>query len=147
MVKKFLTKCVTGVMAGMLLLSSGVAVYANNWTDTYHTAYLDETTGESEWYSPARYKEDTSKGYVKNISSSNGSSSAFALVGSDYDGSDNYYEDFRLFYTNVNPGDYAYLTNLVKESGYNYAAMKCESNYYGHYTTYFAWSPDNVDGY
>lgn len=71
MVRKFLTKCVTGVMAGMLLFSSGVAVYANNWKDIYDTAYFDETAGEAEWYSLARYKADTSKGYVKNISSSN----------------------------------------------------------------------------
>ena len=36
------------------------------------------------------------------------------------------------------------MINFVKESGYNYAAMKCESDFASQYTVHFAWSPDSI---
>ena len=34
--------------------------------------------------------------------------------------------------------------NTIKENGYNYAAVKCESNTGDDYSVGFLWSPDSV---
>ena len=44
----------------------------------------------------------------------------------------------------VNPGDEIWMYNYVKENGYNYAAVKCESNTGDDYSVGFLWSPDSV---
>lgn len=144
---KLLSKVYTGIITIMLVGSLGIQAKANNYQDTYYTAELDDYYGISEDYTTGRYKADYSKGYVRNISSSYSGSTAFTLVASDGDGSSNHYENFRLYKTYIDPGDYKYLTNLVKESGYNYAAVKIEPGSDFYMETYFAWSPDNYAGY
>lgn len=141
------SKFITGAMAVMLIGSVGVQVKANNYTDTYYTASLEDYNGKTEDYTSGRYKEDYSSGYVKNISSSYDGETRFTLVASDGDGSRNYYEDFSLITYGVSPGDYAYLKNYVKESRYNYAAVKVEPGSQYYMETYFAWSPDNYECY
>ena len=42
------------------------------------------------------------------------------------------------------PGDEIWMYNYVKENGYNYAAVKCESNTGDDYSVGFLWSPDSV---
>lgn len=145
--RKILSKCTTGIMAAMLIASAGMSVQANNYTDDYKTAIMDEASGITEDYTTGRYKADYSKGYARNISSSYGGYTYFTLVASDGDGSYNHYEDFELFTVGVLPGTDTFLTNLVKESGYDYAAMKVQPGIASYVTTYFAWSPDNYQGY
>lgn len=41
-------------------------------------------------------------------------------------------------------GDEIYLSNYVKESGYNYAAIKTLSDPQVPYTIKFWWSPDSI---
>ena len=41
-------------------------------------------------------------------------------------------------------GDEIYLSNYVKESGYNYAAIKRLSDHQVPYTIKFWWSPDSI---
>lgn len=144
---KLISKSITLAMAMFLVFSICIQVKANNYSDTYYTAVLDEANGITEDYTTGRYKADTSKGYVMNMSSSYSGSTRFSLVASDGDGSSNHYENFTLYPQDVPPGQSAYLKNLVRESGYNYAAVKVEpgSGYY--FETYFAWSPDNYNGY
>ena len=70
-------------------------------------------------------------------------------MASDNDGGTEYYEDFRLVYYKVNgeENDYEYyLTNYVKENGYNYAAIKACSDSDYPYWIDFLWSPDSVGG-
>lgn len=144
---KILSKIITGIMALMLIISAGIKVSANNYTDTYDTAYLDDAGGITEYYTTGRYKADYSKGYARNISSSFSGYTYFTLVASGGDGSSNYYEDFKLVSYGLKPGENVYLTNYVKESGYNYAAMKVEPGVASYMETRFAWSPDNCSGY
>lgn len=145
---KFLSKSITVVMAMLLVFSICIQVKAtNNYQDTYYTAVFDEVVGIAEDYTPGRYKADTSKGYVKSMSSSYSCTTGFKLVASDGDGSRNYYENFTLYTYYLNVGEYAYLTNLVKEYGYNYAAVKAEAGSSYPYEVHFAWSPDNYRGY
>lgn len=141
------SKLLTGAMAVMLIGSVGVQVKANNYKDTYYTATLEDYNGRTEDYTDGRYKADYSSGYVRNISSSYGGDTNFTLVASDRDGSRNYYEDFQLFTYGVSPGKTQYLKNYVKESGYNYVAVKVEPGSQYYMETYFAWSPDNYGGY
>ncbi|MFR2512330.1 MAG: hypothetical protein ACLS9K_10505 [Lachnospira eligens] len=54
-----------------------------------------------------------------------------------------YCEDFELIDYDVNPGDEIWMYNYVKENGYNYAVVKCESNT-GMITQLILWSPDSV---
>ena len=53
-------------------------------------------------------------------------------------------EDFDLIDYDVFPGDEIWMYNYVKENGYNYAAVKCESNTGDDYSVGFLWSPDSV---
>ena len=55
---------------------------------------FDEAAGEYLNYTEGRNKEDTSCGYIKGKSASNGYSFNATLVGSDGNDSYNYYEDF-----------------------------------------------------
>ena len=102
---------------------------------------FDESAGEYLDYTSSRLKEDTSCGYIKGIESSNGYSFNATLVGVDETG---YCEDFELIDYDVNPGDEIWMYNYVKENGYNYAAVKCESNTGDDYSVGFLWSPDSV---
>lgn len=144
-----LKKLVKGIsmmaMAGAIVLSigSGVAL-ANNSRDTWASMYFDESSGVYLDYTVGRDKEDTTCGYIKGLSSSNGCSFNATLVGSDGDGSYNYYEDFYLIDYDVNPGDEIWMYNYVKENGYDGAAVRCESNTGSCYTVSFYWSPDSV---
>lgn len=144
---KLLSKICTGAIAVMLVGSLGIQAKANNYQDTYYTASLDDYYGITEDYTPGRYKADYSKGYVNNIRSSYNGATVFTLVACDGDESYNHFEDFKLYKYYISPGESSYLTNLVKENGYNYASVKIEpgSDYY--METYFAWSPDNYAGY
>ena len=145
--KKVLSKVCTGLITIMLVGSLGIQAKANNYKDTYDTAKLDDYYGISEHYTIGRYKADYSAGYVCNISSSYSGGTRFTLVASDGDGSSKHYENFVLYKISVMPGDHGYLKNLVKESGYDYAAVKVEPGSAHYMETYFAWSPDNCDGY
>lgn len=144
---KFLSKSITVAMAMLLVFSICIQVKANNYMDTYYNAVLDEANGITEDYTTGRYKADTSKGYVMNIRSSYSGPTRFSLVASDGDGSSNHYENFTLYPKDVPPGEYAFLTSFVKENGYNYAAVKVEPRTADYMETYFAWSPDNYNGY
>lgn len=145
--KKNFSKSITMVMAMLLVFSICIQAKANNYQDTYYTATVDEMSGITEDYTLGRYKADTSKGYVRNIRSSYDGATTFTLVACAGDGSSTYYEDFKLYPQEVYPGKDAYLTNLVKESGYNYAAVKIEPGPSYLFETEIAWSPDNYNGY
>lgn len=152
MVRKLLTKMMA-VAAGVIAVSSvGSMAFANNHYDTEAQLYLDEASGISEAYTVGRYKEDDSYGYVKHLWSTDGRDYAVALVASDNDGGTEHYEDFELVYYKVygkgneeNNNEY-YLTNYVKENGYNYAAIKACSDLDIPYWVDFLWSPDSVGG-
>lgn len=135
---KVLSKVLTGAMGLILIGTIGIQVKANNYTDTYFEAYLDDYYGISEAYTLGRYKADYSSGYVRNISSSYDGSTSFTLVASDGDESSNYYEDFSLYKYEISPNEHAYLKNYVKENGYDYAAVKVEPGSQFSMSTYFA---------
>ena len=140
--KKLTGKLMTVVAAGAMVMSiGGGVVWANNCTDEYAHMSFDESAGEYLDYTSSRLKEDTSCGYIKGIESSNGYSFNATLVGVDETG---YCEDFELIDYDVNPGDEIWMYNYVKENGYNYAAVKCESNTGDDYSVGFLWSPDSV---
>ena len=96
--KKIFSKVLTGTMATMLILSAGLQVKANNHSDTYATAYLDEAYGNNMevWYSSGRAKMDYSSGYAKNINSSYNGKTYFTLVDCDSNGGKKHNENFRL---------------------------------------------------
>ena len=140
--KKLTGKLTTIVAAGAMVMSiGGGVVWANNCKDEYAHMSFDESAGEYLDYTSSRLKEDTSCGYIKGIESSNGYSFNATLVGVDETG---YCEDFELIDYDVNPGDEIWMYNYVKENGYNYAAVKCESNTGDDYSVGFLWSPDSV---
>lgn len=144
-IKKVLSKTLAGALAGALVFSTGMTItWANNHTDTTATMTFDEVSGDYVDYTMGREKEDTSSGYIRGIWADNGYSFSAALVGANTNGGTTYYENFRLWRYRVYPNESHYMTNLVKESGYNYAAMKCESDYDSQYTVHFAWSPDSI---
>lgn len=140
--KKILSKVVTGIMAAMLIFSTGKVVYGGNTTMTTDTAYFDESVGEYEHYTLGRYKANNSSGRVHNISSNYSGATTFYMVASAGDGSNVYYENFSVYPVNVVPGRDAYVSNLVNECGYNYAAMVAESCNINPYYVYFGWRPD-----
>lgn len=141
------------VSAGVIAVSSvGSMAFANNYHDTEAQLYLDEASGISEAYTVGRYKEDDSYGYVKHLWSTDERDYAVALVACDNDGETEHYEDFELVYYKVygkgneeNNNEY-YLTNYVKENGYNYAAIKACNDLDSPYWVDFLWSPDSVGG-
>ena len=140
--KKLTGKLTTIVAAGAMVMSiGGGVVWANNCKDEYAHMSFDESAGEYLDYTSSRLKEDTSCGYIKGIESSNGYSFNATLVGVDETG---YCEDFELIDYDVFPGDEIWMYNYVKENGYNYAAVKCESNTGDDYSVGFLWSPDSV---
>ena len=148
MVRKLLTKMMA-VAAGVIAVSSvGSMAFANNHYDTKAQLYLDEASGISEAYTVGRYKDDDSYGYVRNEWSTDGRDYAVALVSCDNDGGTEYYEDFKLKYYRVDGKmeDEYYLTNYVKENGYDYAAVKVCSDLDSPYWVEFWWSPDSVGG-
>ena len=141
--KKLTGKLTTIVAAGAMVMSiGGVVVWANNCTDTEVRMSFNEAEGEYLHYTSGRMKQDTSCGYIKGESSSNGYSFNASLVGSDR--YSNYYEDFDLIDYDVFPSDEIWMYNYVKENGYSYAAVKCESNTGSEYSVKFLWSPDSV---
>ena len=141
--KKLTGKLTTIVAAGAMVMSiGGGVVWANNCTDTEVRMSFNEAEGEYLHYTSGRMKQDTSCGYIKGESSSNGYSFNASLVGSDR--YSNYYEDFDLIDYDVFPSDEIWMYNYVKENGYSYAAVKCESNTGDDYSVGFLWSPDSV---
>ena len=144
-IKKMLSKTLAGALAGALVFSTGMTVtWANNHTDTTATMTFDEVSGDYVDYTIGREKEDASSGYIRGIWADNDRTFLAALVGANANGGTTYYENFKLITYRVYPGQAYYMTNYVKESGYNYAAMKCESDYASQYTVEFAWSPDSI---
>ena len=140
--KKLTGKLTTIVAAGAMVMSiCGGVVWANNCTDTEVRMSFNEAEGEYLHYTSGRMKQDTSCGYIEGIESSNGYSFNATLVGVDETG---YCEDFELIDYDVNPGDEIWMYNYVKENGYSYAAVKCESNTGSEYSVKFLWSPDSV---
>ena len=143
--KKLMEKLTTVVAAGAMVMSiGGGVVWANNCKDAYARMAFDEAAGDYLDYTEGRDKEDTSCGYIKGKTSSNGYSFNATLVGSDGEHSHNYYENFDLIDYDVFPGDEIWMYNYVKENGYDGAAMKCESNTGAEYSVDFLWSPDSV---
>lgn len=144
-IKKILSKTLAGALAGALVFSTGMTItWANNHADTTATMTFDEASGYYIDYTIGRAKDDDTSGYIRGIWANNDYSFSAALVGANANGGTTYYENFRLFTYHVYPGENYYMTNYVKESGYNYAAIKCESNYASRYTVHFAWSPDSI---
>lgn len=144
MIKNVLTKLMAGAMGVMLMASAGSMVFASNYTDTSATLALDETAGIIEAYTNGRQKDDTSSGYIKGVSSSNDLPYSAALVGCDSNGGKEYFENFKLYFAYVEGQNEYFLTNYVKESGYNYAAIKTLSESELAYTIRFLWSPDSI---
>ena len=144
MFKNILTKLMAGAMGIMIMASAGSMGYASNYHDTSAVLSLDETVGIGEAYTNGRAKEDATSGYIKGVSSTGNLSYTAALVACDSNGGDNYFENFKLFYKTVRNGYSYYLTNYVKESGYNYAAIKTLSEHEVAYTIRFLWSPDSI---
>ena len=144
MIKNVLTKLMAGAMGIMIMASAGSMVYASNYTDTFEVLSLDETVGEAEAYTNGRAKDDTSSGYIRWSSSTGDLSYTAALVACDSNGGNTYYENFRIIYREVKKGDEIYLSNYVKESGYNYAAIKTLSDHQVPYTIKFWWSPASI---
>lgn len=133
-------------MGVMAMASVGSIAFANNHYDTESRLYMDEANGEETAYTIGRSKEDTSSGYIKNCWTTYDCDYSVALVGANYNGGKEYYENFDLVYYKIDgssQNEY-FLTNYVKESGYNYAAIKTFSDYYGYYAVDFLWSPDSV---
>ena len=127
--KKLTGKLTTIVAAGAMVMSiGGGVVWANNCTDHYARMSFDEVSGNYLNYTEGRDKEDTSCGYIKGKSASNGYSFNATLVGSDGNHSHNYYEDFDLIDYDVFPGNEIWMYNYVKENGDNGAARKWESD-------------------
>ncbi len=144
-IKKILSKTLAGALTGALVFSTGMTItWANNHTDTTATIPFDEASGYYVDYTIGRAKDDDSSGYIRGIWADNDYSFSAALVAANANGGTTYYENFRLFTYHVYPGENYYMTNYVKESGYNYAAIKCESNHASRYTVHFAWSPDSI---
>lgn len=144
-IKKMLSKTLAGALAGALMFSTGMTItWANNHTDTTATVNFDEASGYYADYTIGRAKDDDSSGYIRGIWANNDYSFSAALVAANANGGTTYYENFLLFTYHVYPGESYYMTNYVKESGYNYAAIKCESDYASRYTVHFAWSPDSI---
>ena len=115
--KKLTGKLTTIVAAGAMVMSiGGGVVWANNCTDTEVRMSFNEAEGEYLHYTSGRMKQDTSCGYIKGESSSNGYSFNASLVGSDR--YSNYYEDFDLIDYDVFPSDEIWMYNYVKENGY-----------------------------
>ena len=82
--KKLTGKLTTIVAAGAMVMSiGGGVVWANNCTDTEVRMSFNEAEGEYLHYTSGRMKQDTSCGYIKGESSSNGYSFNASLVGSD----------------------------------------------------------------
>ena len=138
MFKNILTKLMAGAMGIMIMAS------ASNYHDTSAVLSLDETVGIGEAYTNGRAKEDATSGYIRWSSSTGNLSYTAALVACDSNGGSTYYENFRIIYREVTEGDEIYLPNYVKESGYNYAAIKTLSEYQVPYTIRFLWSPDSI---
>ncbi len=144
-IKKILSKTLAGALAGALVFSTGMTItWANNHADTTATITFNAAWGNYLEHTIGRSKDDDSSGYIRGIWADNDYSFSAALVGANANGGTTYYENFRLFTYHVYPGGSYYMTNYVKESGYNYAAMKCESDYDSRYTVHFAWSPDSI---
>ena len=145
MFKSALTKLMAGAMGVMLMVSAGSMVRAaGNYTDTSAVLSLDETAGIMEAYTHGRAKEDTTSGYIKGVDSTNNLPYSAALVACDSNGGTEYFENFKLFFAYVEDQNEYYLTNYVKESGYNYTAIKTLSESYMPYTIRFLWSPDSI---
>lgn len=144
-IKKILSKTLVGALAGALVFSTGMTItWANNHTDTTATMTFDEVSGDYVDYTIGRGKEDDSSGYIRGVRADYNYSFLAALVGANANSGTTYYENFKLITYRVYPGQAYYMINYVKESGYNYAAMKCESDYASQYTVEFAWSPDSI---
>ena len=80
--KKLTGKLTTIVAAGAMVMSiGGGVVWANNCKDDYVRMSFDEAAGEYLNYTEGRNKEDTSCGYIKGKSASNGYSFNATLVG------------------------------------------------------------------
>ena len=144
MFKNILTKIMAGAMGIMIMASACSMVYASNYQDTLAVLSFDETSGIIEAYTKGRAKEDTSSGYIKGVYSSNNLPYSAALVACDSNGGSEYFENFKLDFAYVEDDNEYYLTNYVKESGYNYAAIKALSDSELPYTIRFLWSPDSI---
>lgn len=141
-VKKMLSKTLAGALAGALVFSTGMTITWANTILTTEDMSFDEESGDYVSYTRGRSKDNTSDAYIEGVSATDGHTFAAALVGATSNGGTTYYENFPLRYYHVYPGRGQYMTNYVKQSGYNYAAMKCESDYSSKYSVTFKWSPD-----
>ncbi len=142
--KKLTGKLMTIVAAGAMVMSiGGGVVWANNCKDEYAHMSFDESAGEYLDYTSSRLKEDTSCGYIQRYRIIE----RIILLMQHLLGwmkRDIVIEDFDLIDYDVFPGDEIWMYNYVKENGYNYAAVKCESNTGDDYSVGFLWSPDSV---
>ena len=133
------------LLAGMMAVSAGTTVvWANNCKDEYVQMHFDETVGNYVNHTRGREKQDYSSSYIKRSYSSNGQSFRATLVAAGGENSKVYYDNFKLVSYDIDLGEERWMRNYVKESGYNAAAVRCESNYGAAYTIKFKWSPDSV---
>lgn len=139
-----LKKVVSVTMLTAMLTSLGLmGVYANDHGDTKFGFNLDYSQGDPYDYTELRWKDDDSSSYINYIS---GDDSFTASVVAGYDSGSRVDDDaIRRVNKNIEPGNWYYLTNYVKEDGgYNWAAIRGESNYDWFYNASGKWSPDSI---
>ena len=135
----------TVLLSAMVFSVAGNAsVLANNWEDTNFSF----TFNNAQKYTAARKKEDTSKMYMKcNSITANRSYTAHAIGCKTASSSDRVDCSRGYAYTFNSAGQHYYMTNFVKENGYNYARIAANPNYANQFSASGVWSPDNVNGY
>ena len=137
-------------IAGVALLSvtiigiSGtVQANANNWQDTNFTFNFNN----SQKYTAARPKTDTSKLYMKCESiTPNTSYTAHAIGCTSASSSDRVDCSKGNSYSFSKAGDAHYMTSWVKEWNYGYARIAGNPNYGYAFSASGKWSPDNKAG-
>lgn len=142
MVKKLLG---TTMLAGMMVCTvGGITTYANNYKDTPYTFSFDN----AQKCTDKRAKTDTSKMYMKCTNISSGKSYTAHAVGFKSYTSKTAIDCSRgKTYLFDRKDKYYYITNWVKENGYDIAAIAANPNYGYKFTASGKWSPDNVNKY
>lgn len=131
------------MLTAMLTSLGLMGVYANDHGDTDFGFNLDYSQGDPYDYTGLREKLDDSSSYINYLS---GDDSFTASVVAGYDSGSRADDDaIRRVNKNIEPGNWYYLTNYVKEDGdYGWAAIRGESNYDWFYNASGKWSPDSI---
>ena len=148
--KKFFRRILTGGFAFGLIASMGITLaQAKNLKEDRIKFYFDEIGGNYMSTTDGRAKDDTSYGFINgNWADNDYPFEAYMVAAAGNSGAEEYiyYDDsdgLPLFKYNVYPGQVHSMANLIKESGYDYAALRGESMIGDVYTVEFLWSPDS----